>query len=388
VLLLALLSLTMGTLLAAVAGSITVLLVARVLQGLAGSIMPLAFGIVREQFPPQRVAGAIGGLSAMLAVGAATGIVLSGPIATNFGYAWLFWIPLMAIAPTAVTAWYFLRSASSARVPGRLDWLGSVLLSGWLVCLLLGVSEAPRWGWVSSGVVALFVAALVLLVLWLVAELRTDVPIVDVRLMGTPTVLRVNAVAFFSGAAMQSAFAFVTRFVQIPASTGFGLGVRASRAGLVILPWSLGAIVTGIVSGRLAYRYGSKRALVVGSLLSVAPFLYLTVENDAVSKVLLAMGVFGVGLGLVTAAMPAILVTAVPDTEIGASMGMNQNLRTIGGAIGAQIVAAVLASGIAANGYPTKSSYVTSFVVIAAACGVSAVAAALVPARSRVIARR
>ncbi|MGW4007126.1 MFS transporter, partial [Streptomyces nigra] len=101
-LLVALGAVSAGSLLAALAPNIGVLVAARVVQGLGGAVFPLAFGIVRDEFPGERVAPAIGSLSAVLAGGGGLGLVLSGPIETHLGWRWLFWIPMVAVALTAV----------------------------------------------------------------------------------------------------------------------------------------------------------------------------------------------------------------------------------------------------------------------------------------------
>ena len=138
-------SLAAGCVVSALASSIGLLIAGRVLQGLGGAAVALAFSIVRDVARPERVAGGIGFVAAMTAVGAATGIVLSGPIATGLGYRWLFWLPLIVIVPTAIAAAVVI--PPSARLPSvRIDWLGALLLSGWLFCLLFGVSQGPQWG--------------------------------------------------------------------------------------------------------------------------------------------------------------------------------------------------------------------------------------------------
>jgi MFS family permease len=371
-------ALIVGTVITGVATTIGLFVFGRIVQGLAGAVMPLAFGIIRDVMPPGRVAGAMGTLAAMLAVGAGTGIVLSGPIATRLGYQWLSWIPLMVIVPAAIAAWRLIpRTGTTAHT--RLDFAGALLLTAWLVSLLLAVSQGPAWGWASPRVLALIAVGIGLAAAWIVVELRSAAPLVDVRLMSEATLWRLNLASFAIGFAMQATFAFVPRFAQIPTSTGFGLGVGAERAGLIILPWSVGSMVTGIISGRLAARYGSKRALVVGGLLSIVPFVQLVFGNDRVWLICFAMGMFGVGMGLMTAAMPTLLVMALPPEEIGASTGMNTNIRTIGGAVGTQVVAAIVASGLRADGQPQKSSYIVAFVLLALMAGLAAFAAAILP---------
>ena len=370
-------SLAVGCVISALASSIGMLIVGRVVQGLGGAAVALSFGIVRDVVEPDRVASSIGFVAAMLAVGAAMGIVLSGPIATGLGYRWLFWLPLIVIVPTTIAA--ALVIPPSARLPPvPIDWLGAVLLSGWLFCLLYGVSEGPAWGWTSSSVTGLLLAAVVLLVVWVRVEWRQDEPLVDMRLMRRPALLRVNAASFAMGFAIQATFTFVPRFVQISPSTGYGLGVRPSRAGLVAIPWSVGSTLTGLLLGRLAARYGPKLVLVAGAGVSALPFVILAVRHDSVFMICLALGLFGTGTGLMAAAMPTILLRAVPADQVGVTTGMNVNIRTIGGAVGTQVVASVIASGTT-NGISRESAYIASFIVLGAICLLAIAASASVP---------
>lgn len=373
--------LILGTTMGALSTSIEMLIAARLVQGIAGGLVPLSFGIVRDVLPPSKVAGSIGAISAMLAVGAATGIVLSGPIVTSFGYRWLFWIPLVAMVPSTVLAW---RVIPASRPAGResIDYLGALLLSAWLVCLLFGVTQGAEWGWTSVGTVALLIGAVITFVLWAWVELHTATPLIDIPLMCKPTLLRINIVAFTTGFAMQGLFTFVPRFVQIPEQDGFGLGVSASRAGLIVLPWSVGAFVTGTLAGRVSHRFGLKPPLVLGCLLSVIPGVLLAVGGDRLWMVGVALGLFGVGTGLVAAAMPTIIVMFAPGNQIGVAAGMNQNIRTIGGAIGTQSVAAIIASSIGGDGRATEQSYVASFLVLSAVCVLATIAAIALPRRA------
>ncbi len=139
-----------GTLLAALATTLPVMIVARTIQGLGGAIFPLAFGIVRDEFPRERVAGGIALISGLLGVGGGLGIVLAGPILAHLDYHWLFWIPFVVIAATAVATMLIIPE-SPVRAPGNVNWTGAVLLSA-----LAGLPAASRsarrrrWGWLSA----------------------------------------------------------------------------------------------------------------------------------------------------------------------------------------------------------------------------------------------
>src|ERR1700722_14757019 len=146
-----LIALTIGSLMAAVASSMPLMIVARVVQGVGGGVLPLAFGLIRDEFPKEKVMGAVGVIAALAAAGAGLGIVLAGPIVGALNFHWLFWIPMIILTLAAVAA-YVVVPESRVRTPGRISWLAGALLSGWLVALMLAVSEAPTWGWASGKV--------------------------------------------------------------------------------------------------------------------------------------------------------------------------------------------------------------------------------------------
>ena len=135
------------------------MLVARTIQGVGGAMFPLAFGIIRDEFPLDRVPGAIALSPASSATGGGLGIILGGPILTHLSYHWLFWIPCVVTVVSAIATVVFVPE-SPVRAPGAIDWTGAVLLSGWLVALLLAVSEAPTWGWGSPKTLGLLLIAM------------------------------------------------------------------------------------------------------------------------------------------------------------------------------------------------------------------------------------
>ena len=157
------------------------MIVARVIQGGGGAIFPLAFSIIRDEFPRERVAGAIGMISALIGVGAGVAIVLAGPIVDHLSY------PLAVLDPGRHGRDRDGRDhvagspSRRSRRPAGSASLAALTLSGWLVCLLLGVSEGGNWGWTSPRVLGLFAAAVVLFVAWVAVELRATQPLVDVR---------------------------------------------------------------------------------------------------------------------------------------------------------------------------------------------------------------
>jgi MFS family permease len=252
-----LVALAVGSLLAAVASSIGVLIVARVIQGIAGGMVPVAFGIIRDEFPAGKVTGAVGALASLTAVGAGLGIVLAGPIVDGLGYRWLFWLPMILTVVAAVSAVLFVPE-SPVRSPGRISWLSAALLSAWLVALLVALSNAPEWGWASGRVIGLLAGAVVLAAGWVAAELRAATPLIDMKMMRRTAVWTNNLVALLIGVGMYATFAFLPEFVQTPSAAGYGFGASITRSGLMLLPSAITMFAVGVFAGRLARKLGAR----------------------------------------------------------------------------------------------------------------------------------
>ena len=357
-------ALAVGSILAAIATSISVMIVARAIQGVGGGIIPLSFGIIRDEFPREKVAGAVGVLAALLAVGGGLGLVLAGPIVNVLDYHWLFWIPGVVVVLAAV-ATHFVIPESPVRTPGRISWGAALLLSAWLIALLVAVSEAPTWGWGSVSVIGLIVASVVIATAWVLLEVRSAAPLIDMRMMRIPAVWTTNLVALLFGVGLYAVFAFLPEFVQTPSSAGYGFSASITESGLLVLPMSATMFVFGVLSGPLSNRYSARLVLIVGSAVSIIPFAIMAFAHTHVWEVLIAMAALGVGFGLAFSAMSNIIVEAVPAHQTGVASGMNANIRTIGGAIGAAIMASIVTSSTQASGLPKESGYTAGFAMLA-----------------------
>src|SRR4051812_12503398 len=167
---------SLGAVINALAPTIGVLIAGRVLQGVAGGVFPLAFGIIRDTFPREQVAGGLAIISAIFGIGAGIGLPLSGLIVDNVDLSWLFWISLIAL-PVAYLV-HRLVPPSPPVAQARVDWLGAALLSLGLAGVLLGVSQAGEWGWGSPANVGSIVAGLALIAVFLVVEGRIAQPLI------------------------------------------------------------------------------------------------------------------------------------------------------------------------------------------------------------------
>jgi EmrB/QacA subfamily drug resistance transporter len=377
-----LVALAVGSLLAAITSSIAVMIVARVIQGIGGGMVPVAFGIIRDEFPAEKVTGAIGALASLTAVGAGLGIVVAGPIVNVLDYHWLFWLPMILTVAAAVSAVLFVPE-SPVRSPGRISWLPAVLLSGWLVALLVALSEAPAWGWRSGRVLGLLAAAVVLAAGWVVAELRAATPLIDMTMMRRTAVWTNNLVALLIGLGMYATFAFLPEFVQTPASAGYGFGASITRSGLMLLPASITMFVVGMFAGRLARRLGGKVLVTAGCLIGGGAMGILAFAHGQEWQIYVSTALMGVGFGLAFAAMSALVVAAVPVSQTGVASGMNANIRTIGGSIGAAAMASIVTSQLGSSGLPKESGYTAGFAVMTGGLVLAALASLLIPSARR-----
>ena len=381
-LLVALVVLAAGTALAGLAHSIGLLIAARVVQGCGGAIFPLAFGIIRDEFPRDRVAHGIALISALLGIGGGLGIILAGPIVDALNYHWLFWIPLVLVIVAIVATLLFVPE-SPIKSPGKVNWAGAALLAGWLVCLLVAISEGSDWGWGSPRTIGLFLAAAVLLVAWIHNELHAAEPLVDMTMMRIRGVWTVNVAAFLVGAGMYSSFILLPEFTEMPRAAGYGFHASVTQAGLFLLPSTVAMLVVSPLAGRLAGRVGSRVPLILGSITTSVSFAWLAVAHSHPWEIYVGSALLGAGIGLAFASLANLIVEAVRPDQTGVATGMNTVMRSIGGSVGSQIVASIIAGTVVGTALPTEHGFTIAFSVAAVACGLAALASLAVPRPTR-----
>jgi EmrB/QacA subfamily drug resistance transporter len=366
-----------GTLLAAVSSSLAVIILARFIQGASGGIFPLAFGIVRDEFPREKVAGSIGLLSAILGVGAGIGIVLSGVIVEHLNYHWLFWIPLVATVIAALATWRFIPE-SPVRAPGKINWLAAALMTTGISAVLLAISQATTWGWASPKTLGLVLVGVAISGAWIAVEVRSSNPLIDMTMMRIRGVWTTNLAAFLLGAGMYASFIVFPQFAQLPTSTGFGFGASVVVSGLYLLPSTIGMTALGLYAGRISARFGSRNALLAGTAFTTASFTLLALAHSHPYDLLIAAALLGVGIGLAFAALGNLIVQAVSAHQTGVASGMNTVMRTLGGALGGQLSASFIAANTL-NGEPTVTGFTETFLMATGFLCICFLAGLLVP---------
>ncbi|GAA5212401.1 MFS transporter [Microbacterium kyungheense] len=362
----------LGDIIASFAANLPVLILARVLQGVGGALFPLAFGLLRDVMPRERLTGAIGATSAIIGIGGAAGSVLAGPLAALLGWHGIFAVPFIA-AVAGIVLTVTLVPRSGARAEGRVNALSALLLSGWLIALLVPLSSGARWGWTSPATLGLFAAAVILMAAWVVSELRSDSPLVDLRLMAARAIWPVNAAALLIGVAAFGFWGYLPQFLETPVSSGWGLGLTVQAAGIALLPLLVGMSAVGFAAGAIARVVPLRVMMALGALLMAGGVVLAVAEHTALITIAIAGGVFGLGIGLAYASAASIIVESVPADRTGIATGVNANLRTIGSAIGSAFTTAVVFGSVAPGDEPGFDSYTLAWLTIAGAAVVAAV---------------
>jgi EmrB/QacA subfamily drug resistance transporter len=379
-LIIVLLMLALGTLISAIASSLWLMILGRVIQGAGGGIFPLAFSIIRDEFPNERVPGAIGLVSSLLGIGGGAGVVFAGVVTENLSYHWLFWLPLAIILLTAYLTWRYIPE-SPVKTPAKINYRSAGLMTVGISGVLLAITETSTWGWGSPKTLGLLALGVVVIAAWVREELRSREPLVDMRMMAIRGVWTTNTVAFLIGVGMYSSFVLLPELVQGPVSSG-GFGASVTVAGLFLLPATIAIVVVGQMAGLLERRIGSRGSLIGGALFALASYALLVADRSQQWEVYVAAGLLGIGIGLSFSAMANLIVQNVRQEQTGVATGMNAVTRTLGGAFGGQVAATLLASNLGAGGLPSSSGFTLSFVMCLIALAAALGFAVAVPRRS------
>ncbi|MFB7865770.1 MULTISPECIES: MFS transporter [unclassified Streptomyces] len=374
-----------GSVVAALATSLPLLILGRVLQGAATAIFPLALSVLREEVRPQKLPGAMSLVSGTLAFGSglalvATGLLTSG---SDADYRSAFWMAT-GFAALALLAVVFLVPATRHKTGGRTDFLGALTLGLTLLLLLLPISQGHEWGWTSARTLGSFAGAAVMTVVWVFTELKVREPLVDMRMFVHRPVLMANLAGVLVGFGMFANFLGVSYLVQMPeALTGYGFGASILRASVeFLLPGAIVSLLASPVGGQLVRHRGPRAALALAAVLGAVGFGWLALDHGHTASVIGAGVVVGAAVSFGYAAMPAVIMASVPHHQSGIANGINSISRSTGSAIGSAVVTTILASktvehlpaGVPA--LPAESGFTLTF-------GVGAVAFALVAVIAR-----
>lgn len=373
-----------GSVIAALSPTVVPLIIGRGLQGTGMGVIPLGIAILRDTLHRDRLGSAIALVSATLGVGGALGLPISAFVTEHADWHVLFWVAA-GIGAVSFLLFLLVVPVSTLRTPGSFDLVGAIGLALGLVGVLLGISRGNEWGWGAAPTLSLLIVGVIVLVIWGAWELRVTNPLVDLRVSARAPVLLTNLASIAMGFALFASTIVFPQLLELPAETGAGLGLTLLQASFVLMPSGLAMLAMSPVAGRLERRIGPKPLFVTGAGIIALTYLAAVPLDMQVWHVLVINTVVGVGIGLGYAAMPTLIMRAVPASETGAANGLNTLMRGLGTSIAAALIGAVLAqsttlvSGVAV---PTAAGFQTSLVLGLVAAVVCAVVAAFIP-RSR-----
>jgi MFS family permease len=356
-----LIALSVGTLISALATTLPVMLAGRAIQGTGGAVFPLAFGIIRDEFPKDKVAtghrghvghprGGAGGGSSWPARSSST-----SPTTGSSGSRWS--------CRSATVATFLFVPESPVRAPGGSTGSGPchVGLAGHRACW--PSPTGPPGAGPNTTVLGLFGATA-----------RADRPLdLGREPLGLaagrheddadPAVWSTNLAALLFGFGMFAMFITVPQFVQTPAHAGYGFGASVTQSGSSWLPFAVAMLIVAPLTGRLAIAIGSKPILVAGSLFAASSYGLLVVAHSRPWNIYVASGLLGIGIALGYASMANLIIEAVPRSQTGVATGMNTNIRNIGAALGSGIATSIIVSSLLKSGFPKEHGYTVSFAV-------------------------
>jgi MFS family permease len=348
---------------------------------MAAGVIPLGIAILRDVLPPRRLGSAIALVSATLGVGGALGLPISALVADNLDWHALSWIAA-ALTAICLVLYAVLVPANTSRTAGRLDIIGIAGLTVGLVGSLIAVSRGGEWGWGDPRTLTLLIGGIVVLCAWGVFELRTTDPLVDLRVTARGPVLLTNLASIAMGFALFASNIVFPQLLALPTTTGIGLGLSLLIAALVLAPSGLAMMAMAPVAGRIQRVHGPKPLLIAGAVVIAISYGGALLFHATLWQILIVNTLVGVGIGLGYAAMPALIMQAVPASETGAANGLNALMRSLGTSVAAAVIGAVLAQSAMTGGSdtgPTESGFMLALALGLAAAVVCVVIAAFIP---------
>ncbi|MEV5201992.1 MFS transporter [Streptomyces sp. NPDC053720] len=372
-----------GSLICASTDDLVVMIVGRALQGFAMGAIPLGIGIMRDELPRERLGSAMALMSSSIGVGGGLALPAAALIAQHSDWHTLFLgaagLGVLAMVLTVVAV-----PEPTLRAPGRFDLVGALGLSLGLVCLLLPITKGSDWGWTSGSTLGLIGASLVILVLWGLFELRSPAPLVDLRTTARREVLLTNLASIMVGVAFYAVSLVLPQLLQLPTSTGYGLGQSMVVAGLCVAPLGLTMMFVAPLYARLSARRGPKVSLMLGMLVIAIGYGAGQGLMSAAWQTVVIAVVLGAGIGLAYSSLPALIIGAVDPSETGAANGLNTLMRSIGTSVSSAVIGMVLANTsvhVGGAALPSMEGFRISFLIATGAVLIGLVLASLLPSQ-------
>jgi MFS family permease len=371
-----------GSVIAATTTSLIPLVIGRGLQGFGAPVIPLGISVLRSALPAERVASAMGLMSASLGVGGAMGLPLSAVIAEHFNWHALFWCSAFLGLASGVLFVLLVPDLEPVSSDHRFDPIGALALGAGLVMLLLPISKGGMWGWGSVTTLGLFAAAAVTFGVFTWWQYRAPSPIVDMRTTLKRPVLLTNLSSIAVGFGMFALSLVGPQLLEMPRETGFGLGQSMIATGLWMAPGGLAMMAAAPVAARVVAARGPKIVLVIGSVIIAAGYLAGIVLLGTPIGVMVLGLIVSFGVGFAFAALPALINAAVPVSETASANSINSLARSLGTSTSSAVMTAVLAQmtvTVAGHALPSLGGFRAALLIAAVAAAGAALIAMAIP---------
>lgn len=373
-------TLGVGSLIAAGAQDLWMLILGRALQGASTGIIPVGIAILRDTVPARRLDTSIALMSATLGIGGAIGLPISAIVNQLAGWRWTFGATAVFAAVVAVLVLVVVPE-STRRSGGSFDVPGALGLAGVTTALLVVLSYGSIWGWGSATTILTIVAALVVLVAWIRYESRTPDPLLDLRLARRRAVLMTNLTSFAIGFSLFASNIVYPQVLELPRTAG-GFGLSLIGASLVMMPPGAIMLALAPIAGGLSARFGPRVPLLIGAAFLTVAYGHGLLFSDEIWQIVVTNVLIGIGVGFGYAAIPALIMRAVPDHASGASNGLNTLFRSLGTSVASASIGGVLAAlsrPIAGVATPTPAAFHLALLLGLIASAVALVLAVAIP---------
>jgi EmrB/QacA subfamily drug resistance transporter len=334
-----------GSALSAFAGSANVLIVTRAIMGIGGAlIMPSTLSILTNVFPAHERGRAIGIWAGVSGSGIALGPVIGGWLLVHFWWGSIFLVNVPIVVFALIVGRLIIPNSRDPDAP-PLDPVGAGLSIVGLMTLVYGIIEAPAKGWTSGQIVASLGIAVVVLCAFVVWELRSDHPMLNVHFFSNPRFTAANVSITLTFFAMFGSLFFLTQYLQ------FVLGYSALQAGLRVAPMALVMMVIAPTAGRFVETLGNKAMVAVGMAVGAGGLFLLstTTTSSGYSHLLAGLVILAIGLSFAMVPATESIMGSLPPAKAGVGSAMNDTTRQIGGALGVAILGSIMSSSYSSS---------------------------------------
>jgi len=359
-----------GSAISAFGNAIEWIIVGRAVQGLAGGILPLAYALLREHLPENRVPFAVGMVVAAATISGSLGLLLGGYLTDTFGPNSVFWASMAwaALAFAAIVA--IIPRGGMSGFTGKVDFAGGLMICPIIAVILFGVSNGNHAGWLSPLVLGSIAAGIAGLAVWTWHELRVEHPLIDVRLLRNRGFLFANLILVCCAAGAMQFLQLVSLLLQQPVWTGVGLGLTATMLGIIKIPSMISGTLASLISGWASGRFGPRAPMLIGSGVAGAGLALAAFDHSSVAIIIVVLIVSTVGVTMTYAAVPNAIMSVVPSERTGEATGMMAVVRSVSRAVGSQLLMLLLATSVVREAetgakFPTEQSYTLVLLLMA-----------------------